>query len=638
MDKLDLDPMKWLWPEELKLVCWLIHTHELAFTWEAAERGHLDKRYFPPYKIPTMPHMPQSHCNIPVPPLTMNKVMCIIKEKIDSGMYEPSTSSYRSCWFCVIKKDGKLLHLVHDLQPLNVVTVHDMLQPPFIEHLVESFAGYAVYSMLDLYSGYNQRTLHIDSRDLTMFSMPLGLHQLTTLPQGHTNACQVFHGDIIFILKDEIPRYMLPFMDDIVVKTMQMRYERSDSTYKTILENPGIRWFIWEHCVVMHHILQCLKNIGVTISTTKFVIAAPSAVIIGHKCTFEGRVPEDTKVQKIHNWPIPTNQSQVHRYLGTCGVLHIFICNFVHIARLLTNLTRKDVPFVFGPDEIKAFKILRDSILESPALCHIDYESDCKVILAVDTSNIAIGFILMQVSIDRKQYPNRFSSIVLNDIESRYSQAKLELYGLFRTLHTVCIFIFGVKCLTVKVDAKYIKGMINNPNLQPNATINQWIAGILLFSFKLVHIPVTKHKGVDGLSRRLPADDDHLEEEDDHEDWIDCAYLFRIAVLNDRTYHISGGSAEIIHHAHNHCYTSQVVCAPVHRIFLDVIQNESPEPSILRSETALALDASLIRTQEFLITRERPPDLSDHKFAVFINYTTHFFILEDTLWCREPHG
>jgi hypothetical protein len=47
------------------------------------------------------------------------------------------------------------------------------------------------------------------------------------------------------------------------------------------------------------------------------------------------------------------------------------------------------------------------------------------------------------------------------------------------------------------MDAKYVKGMINNPDLQPNATINRWIAGILLSHFKLVHISVDKHAGFD---------------------------------------------------------------------------------------------------------------------------------------------
>ena len=65
----------------------------------------------------------------------------------------------------------------------------------------------------------------------------------------------------------------------------------------------------------------------------------------------------------------------------------------------------------------------------------------------------------------------------------------------------------------VEVDAKYIKGMINNPDIQPNATINRWIAGILLFDFKLVHVPGTQHGGPDGLSRRVNTEKEGEEEE-----------------------------------------------------------------------------------------------------------------------------
>ena len=41
--------------------------------------------------------------------------------------------------------------------------------------------------------------------------------------------------------------------------------------------------------------------------------------------------------------------------------------------------------------------------------------------------------------------------------------------------------------------------MINNPNIQPNATINHWISTILLFNFQLRHVPGYAH-GLDGLS------------------------------------------------------------------------------------------------------------------------------------------
>jgi hypothetical protein len=150
-------------------------------------------------------------------------------------------------------------------------------------------------------------------------------------------------------------------------------------------------------------------------------------------------------------------ESQVRSFLGTCGVLHIFIRDFALKVRPLTNLTRKDVPFIFGQEERQAVEILKESIHESPTLRRLNYECDREVILTVDTSNIVIGFILLQVGADGKQYPNCFGSIVLNEVESRYSQAKLQLYGLFRALRAVRVFIFGVKRLTVEVDTKYIK-------------------------------------------------------------------------------------------------------------------------------------------------------------------------------------
>ena len=72
---------------------------------------------------------------------------------------------------------------------------------------------------------------------------------------------------------------------------------------------------------------------------------------------------------------------------------------------------------------------------------------------------------------------------------------------MFRALRAVRIHIIGVRNLVVEVDTRFIKGMLNNPDIQPNATINRWIAGILLFNFKLVHVPGERHLGADGLSR-----------------------------------------------------------------------------------------------------------------------------------------
>ena len=137
---------------------------------------------------------------------------------------------------------------------------------------------------------------------------------------------------------------------------------------------------------------------------------------------------------------------------------------------------------------------LKYAIAESPALISIDYQSGRPVILSVDTSNIAIRYIVSHVDIHGQRCAVQFGSIPSNDRESRYSQSKLELFGLYCSLCQSHFHLAGVKNLYIKVDAKYIKDMLNNPNLQPNATLNRWIAGILLFNFTLVHIPAIHHK------------------------------------------------------------------------------------------------------------------------------------------------
>ena len=190
---------------------------------------------------------------------------------------------------------------MHDLQPLNAVTIWDSSVPPFVEHPAESFGRYVVYSMMDLFTGYDQRPLHVDSQDMTTFNSLLRLHCLTTLPMGHTNAVQIYQADMAFILQDKIPHHTMPFIDDLLVKSETSQYQRPDGSYEMILVNLGIRSFIWKHLTVIQKILQCLQNINATISAKKFVLAALDTTIVGHKCTSEGQVPHEAKIQKIRD-------------------------------------------------------------------------------------------------------------------------------------------------------------------------------------------------------------------------------------------------------------------------------------------------------------------------------------------------
>ena len=73
-------------------------------------------------------------------------------------------------------------------------------------------------------------------------------------------------------------------------------------------------------------------------------------------------------------------------------------------------------------------KKLKTLAKNSSAIHAINYASRHKVILAVDTSSIAVGYILSQIGVDSKQYPSQFGSMTLSERESSYSQAKLELF------------------------------------------------------------------------------------------------------------------------------------------------------------------------------------------------------------------
>ena len=64
----------------------------------------------------------------------------LMKEQMAVGKYEASSASYRSTIF-VVEKKGGLWRVVHDLQPLNAVTIRDATLPPWVEDMIESFSG-----------------------------------------------------------------------------------------------------------------------------------------------------------------------------------------------------------------------------------------------------------------------------------------------------------------------------------------------------------------------------------------------------------------------------------------------------------------------------------------------------------------
>ncbi|MBW0576895.1 hypothetical protein O181_116610 [Austropuccinia psidii MF-1] len=179
----------------------------------------------------------------------------------------------------------------------------------------------------------------------------------------------------------------------------------------------------------------------------------------------------------------------------------MFIKDFSQVAAPLRRLTREDVLWKWDEKCEEAFIKLRKILGEEITLKTLNYDKGSgKIKLAIDSSYIAAGAVLMQEDENGKDRPVLYESVTFSRLEYESSQPKLEL------------------C----VDAKALIEMINTPCLQ-NAPMTRWVAYIQLFSFDLVHQPGKTFTMPDGLSRRPKGEEEEESERDDfdeEEDWI----------------------------------------------------------------------------------------------------------------------
>ena len=239
-------PAGFLTKAEVELLVGVFMANEDAVAFTDAERGSFSAKYYPDYVIRTIPHEPWQRKSIRLPQSRREEVLHIMKTHISTGRYEPSSASYRSTFFAVEKKGG-LLRIVHDLQPLNAVTIRDATLPPRVEDMIESFSGCAVFGLFDLKAGYDNRILAPASRDLTSFFVDgIGLLRLTVLPQGHTNSVAEFQRSTQHMIGPMSPECAEVFIDDCAAKGPRSHYE-----HETIPGNDGIRRFIWEYAKVV---------------------------------------------------------------------------------------------------------------------------------------------------------------------------------------------------------------------------------------------------------------------------------------------------------------------------------------------------------------------------------------------------
>ncbi|KZS20508.1 Uncharacterized protein APZ42_012788, partial [Daphnia magna] len=135
-----------------------------------------------------------------------------------------------------------------------------------------------------------------------------------------------------------------------------------------------------QHLERLQSVLDCLAKANLKLKWSKCLFAKNTFKVLSHVITKEGVGPDPEKLEAVENFPSPavghSTANKVKReqsFLGLCSYYRRHIQNFAAIARPLTSLTKKDIPFIWGTDQVSSFNALKVALTSAPVLAHPNY-------------------------------------------------------------------------------------------------------------------------------------------------------------------------------------------------------------------------------------------------------------------------
>ena len=290
-----------------------------------------------------------------------------IHSMLDQGIIEESSSLWMAQAMFVKKSSGEI-RLCVDYCELNKKTVKHSYPLPLPDEVQDRLAGSTIFSTLDLQSGYWQLPVAPEDYAKTAFCPGPGM-SLFQLPFGLTGAPSSFQQ-----LMDKIFRglpFVTTYLDDILIHSTNIAAHE-------------------EHLCQFFHRIQ---NAGLNLRGRKCHIGMHKVSYLGHIFSSSGMAPNRQKVQAVHDWPVPTDVTAVHRFLGLASYYRHYISNFASIASPLHHLTQKGVSFSWTLECQQAFCSLKEKLVQA----YPPFDSNADLFtLQTDASDVGLGAVLEQ--------------------------------------------------------------------------------------------------------------------------------------------------------------------------------------------------------------------------------------------------
>nr|GEZ36305.1 reverse transcriptase domain-containing protein [Tanacetum cinerariifolium] len=304
-------------------------------------------------------------------------------------------------------------------------------------------------------------------------SPPYGTFGYRRMPFGLCNAPGTFQRCMLAIFHDMVEKTMEVFMDDF-------------SVFGNSFENCLSR---------LDKMLQRCEDTNISLNWEKSHFMVKEGIVLGHKISKNGIEVDRAKVDVIAKLPHPTTVKGVQSFLGNAGFYRRFIQDFSKISRPMTHLLKKNTPFIFSKDCIKASQTLKKKLTEAPILIAPNWDLPFEIMC--DASDFAIGAILEQRH-EKNFKPNHYDSKTMNDVESNYTTTEKEMLAVvyaFKKFRSYLIMNksivhtdhFSLKYLFTKKDAK--------------ARLLRWVLLLQEFDFKVLDTKGAENLAADHLSR-----------------------------------------------------------------------------------------------------------------------------------------